>query len=538
MASDRADRTSPSWHNLPAKIRQTILNALLQTDGSLAPYATVSREWQAVIEPHNFSRLKLTIPRIQQLDSMTFRTQRYVQYIWLCLELEEYELEEYYPQGMGDADSHAIGKALYEVVDALSSWCDRPNLVLDISIHSPSDSAYWFKYLTFEPDCPFNQRESEYSELPGLSVPAITNCGSDDSDEIEESDDSDDSPDLETDDDAIYFTSYQINKVFNQIVVKGPVETTMEGHEWWQGMPLARAVTAVLFRQQTRRRWPPKTMMQLLSRFPRLREIHYEPWREWDDGMQKRTDGDYQILFHSVASSPLKKLTVFENFNQRYPIYFERCSDSRNLNYYVARAIARCLELEQLSASFIIDAKHFFQARGRDWEWLSLTTLVLTSGLLQPLGDHSTIQHLLFQAARAALRMPKLELMEIWNGLEGVAAVFRYQTPRYKANREGKPRPTVMTWRGTWKFKLLVTLIQSWEHVTNKLHGDELVVKTESLSGRLIASHADAIHHLGIAELAIRPVSQRQIRAEHLAGEEAALVAESSADSGSPDASS
>lgn len=285
MASDTVIKTSSSWHNLPAEARQTILNALLQTDGSLAPYATVSREWQAIIEPHNFSHLKVTMPRIQQLEAMTFRTQRYVQYIWLCLELEEYELEEYYPQGMSDADSHAIGKALHGVVDALSSWCDRPDLVLDISIHSPSDPAYWFKYLTFEPDHPFNQRESDCSELPGLSVPVITNYDSNDSNDSNSLDDSggsDESQDHEMDDDAIYFTGHQINKLFNQIVVKD---------EWWQDMPLARAVTAVLFRQQTRRRWPPNMIWHLLSQFPRLQEIHYEPWREWDDGMQNRTDG-------------------------------------------------------------------------------------------------------------------------------------------------------------------------------------------------------------------------------------------------------
>ncbi|UKZ60163.1 uncharacterized protein TrAtP1_001447 [Trichoderma atroviride] len=131
---------------------------------------------------------------------------------------------------------------------------------------------------------------------------------------------------------------------------------------------------------------------------------------------------------------------------------------------------------------------------------------------------------MLVRAARAALSMPKLELMEIWNGQRGVAAVFRYQTSRYKASSAGKQRPTVMTWRGTWMFKLEVPLIQAWEHVTYKLHGNVLLVKREPLSGRLIQSHADAIHRLELAELVIRPVSQRQIRAEHMAGEDVFLV--------------
>ncbi|KAK1252913.1 hypothetical protein MKX08_004100 [Trichoderma sp. CBMAI-0020] len=514
MASHTANRT-PSWHNLPVEIRQTILNALLHTGGSLAAYAAVSREWQDVVEPHNFSHLQLTMPRIEQLDLMTFRTQKHVQYIWLCLELEEYGLRESRLQGMSIADSHAIGRALHEVVDTLSSWSTRPSLVLDISVHSPSDSAYWFKYLTFEPDHPFNQRERGYSELPELSMPTIANDDGNDSDDSDYSDYSDDSDYISDDsddsddsdrsqsqgsDDEVFITDRAIGKVFDLIQVKGPFATNQEEHEWWMGMPLAPAVTAVLLRQQTRRRWPTETLLRLLSRFPRLREIHYEPWREWQDDAQKTTDGNYKTFFQLVAPTRLKKLAVFENFHQR------------------------CLKLEQISASFIIDAKQFFEARGRDWKWASLTTLILTSRLLEPLGNQPNITTMFLRAARTALRMPKLELMEIWNGRRGVAAVFRYQTSRYKANSEAKQRPTMMTWRGTWMFRLEVPLIQAWEYVTYKLHGNVFLIKRELLSGRLIESHADAIHRLELAQSVIRPVSQRQIRAEHMAVEDVFLV--------------
>lgn len=124
--------------------------------------------------------------------------------------------------------------------------------------------------------------------------------------------------------------------------------------------------------------------------------------------------------------------------------------------------------------------------------------------------------------------MPKLELMEIWNGWEGVAAVFRYQTSRYKASSEGKPQPAVMTWRGTWSYRLSKTLIDDWEHVTHKHRGSALLVNRESLSGRLIKSHADAIRHLGLAGSVARPISQRQIRAEHKVGEEDPVVVDES----------
>lgn len=49
-------------------------------------------------------------------------------------------------------------------------------------------------------------------------------------------------------------------------------------------------VTHLLIRQQTRRRWKPLALVEMISRLPRLQELHYEPWREWDDAMQDGTD--------------------------------------------------------------------------------------------------------------------------------------------------------------------------------------------------------------------------------------------------------
>ncbi|KAL3297338.1 Oxoglutarate iron-dependent oxygenase protein [Colletotrichum asianum] len=50
------------------------------------------------------------------------------------------------------ADHARIGRAFTGLFSALSAWEPSDNLVLDISIHSPSDSDHWYKYLTFVPD--------------------------------------------------------------------------------------------------------------------------------------------------------------------------------------------------------------------------------------------------------------------------------------------------------------------------------------------------------------------------------------------------
>lgn len=78
------------------------------------------------------------------------------------------------------------------------------------------------------------------------------------------------------------------------------------------------------------------------------------------------------------------------------------------------------------SASFIIDASHFFQARQPSWKWHSLTTLILTLELLVPYETSGEANDMLFDAAAAAREMPNLELVEIWNGRAGLAGLFRY----------------------------------------------------------------------------------------------------------------
>jgi hypothetical protein len=185
--------------------------------------------------------------------------------------------------------------------------------------------------------------------------------------------------------------------------------------------------------------------------------------------------------------------------------------------------------LEQLSASFLIDACHFFANRRPWWKWSSLTTLVLTSLLLEPNRAQREIIRLLYGAACTAMNMPRLELMEIWNGRPGVAAVFRYQTSRYNAGSEWTNRPTVMTWRATWGFVLQPSLIRAWERVTYALHGNVILINREGINRLLIRTHAEAIHCLQISRLVMRPVSLRQIRDSHLAERRAERMAEAAA---------
>lgn len=224
-------------------------------------------------------------------------------------------------------------------------------------------------------------------------------------------------------------------------------------------------------------------------------------------------DVAFRSLFESLASSQLqlRRLVLFENFNQQYPRSFMPCDPIRIPTSDVSRAVANAsLELEHLSASFMVDASYFFHAREPSWKWPNLTSLSLTSRLLAPDESPIEIDDMLRAAAAAAMKMPNLDIIEIWNGQVGLAALFRFQQAR-------GGRPAVMTWRGTWEFALRSPVIQAWEAVALKHRGHRSVIVKELLgAGAVVKCHGDAIHHLQLLTSVVRPVSLRQIRMEHI----------------------
>jgi hypothetical protein len=268
-----------SWSCLPVEIQVLVLEALLQDDDcSLAGFAIVSREWQMTIERHNFARISLTLSRLADFGAMTHRNQALVRYIWLCVELEEYDCTLCAPRelglmGISNTDNIRVTKAFQDLFSTLSTWEQNSNLLLDISVHSPSDSEHCFKYLTFGPDITSDKCDSSLDTEQSMMVKVDDHrhgwiAGSQIATPPQPS----------------------IHKVFDEIMGEGPFHDSEEEDRWWQQLPLVPAVTGVLLRQQTRRRWKQTALGQMFARLPSLQEIHYEPWREWLDIQQESTD--------------------------------------------------------------------------------------------------------------------------------------------------------------------------------------------------------------------------------------------------------
>lgn len=267
------DSTTTHWDDWPPPARHSLLQALLKNGCSLAKLATVSREWQKVIEQHNFARIKVTLPRLADIG-LTRRCRSYINYIWLCIELKDYSSLQAYSGNsyfLSQKDLGRVTKAIQTLFTELGKWEPSGKLLLDISIHSPSDSDHLLKYLAFPPDIPSN-------ECLGLrNVDHLV----------------DDAGYCWNDWSAAGKADKLIRKTLSSIYPDDspPSADALEREfEWWGHLPQVPAITSLLLRQQTRRRWLLSTLEEMLSHFPRLQEVVYEPWKLPDHGSQVDAD--------------------------------------------------------------------------------------------------------------------------------------------------------------------------------------------------------------------------------------------------------
>ncbi|CRK33205.1 hypothetical protein BN1723_003902 [Verticillium longisporum] len=487
-----------SWATLPPEIRNQILKDIICSGNKLADAASVSREWHSVIEPHNFARINLTPTRISSSGSILSRKRSLIRYIWFRLELQRYDCticmgEDDTIWGMNDIDSAFVTQSFEDLFSTLSRWDLDGDLVLDISIYSPSDSDHWFKYLEFGPDIPYGRSSPSFRHSE-VSTQSLTDLYDDPAHGWR-------AGRRET-----ALKSQVINRVFDEIECPVPCENEELEKKWWQRLPLVPAITGVYLRQQTRRRWKPTDLTRMFARFPNLNELWYEPWKD-EPLMQSFTDKDHETLFGSLHKN-LRTMILFENFNQDYEIpksWHLEAIRARMGNRALARKLAKTSQdLQVLSASFIVDARHFFLARRESCIWPNLTSLTLTSSLLGPDASSADIDGMLLNAAAAASNMPKIRTIEIWNGKKGLAMLFRYRTAR-----DGQS--VTVTLRGTSEVILRPTVAQAWEAVALRHRHGRLEIESDSIDGSIIKSHGEAICHLKLSTQVIRPVSLRQI---------------------------
>ncbi|PYI04763.1 hypothetical protein BO78DRAFT_275387, partial [Aspergillus sclerotiicarbonarius CBS 121057] len=442
---------------------------LAQGERRLSSYASVCREWQSVMEEHTFRRLKLRVSCLDEFErAVVGPRRRYVKHVWLNIEFRPYTCrvcQSPLSEKWKYRDTPIMGQAISRLFSILGTWPSATDeLTVEFSAQSPSDSQHWFKDYHFGAHGADEARDL----LP-----------------------------VQFHDPVHYWENgrqldlppkHALWRLYGRSGVRlQPEPATVP------------AVTGLVIRRQCRNRILPKTLQEILFRLGRLKCLVYEPWRV----------GEY-FLPRNV-----KRLSLFEDFSEDYlrqcPVEIQRRTPNRAVGEAFAR---RSIDLEQLSVSFIIDACDFFRAHQHDltpWTWNHLQSLVLTSPLLAPLEHRlapdatpERISAFLREAAAAALRMPRLEIMALWNYLEGDGGVLIYTRDM---------RDPVLTLQSTWGMMLEPEVREAWTEVPSRYTPVELRFPILPLLD-VVRSRGDFIQQLNLPPGVLDPGSLSQMRRE------------------------
>ncbi|KAI1376912.1 hypothetical protein F4677DRAFT_444722 [Hypoxylon crocopeplum] len=485
----------PDWTSLPAEARLLILEFLAQDVGNktantaqgrrrkpgLAPYATVCIEWLEFIEKRNFHRLKLKSSCLYSLGNLGVRQRKLVKHIQFCVELGTYTCRDCstsQPVAIYTYNGNITKRAIRQLLRTLRTWDNDidqidEGLTLELSVYSPSDSHHAFRNYNHDLGAWGRAWEIHDPRHGWIHGQRVSN------------------PRIE-----------HISQVY------GLLETNFRSY-----LPEVKVVTKLLVLRQTRCYLSFETMCHILEGLPRLRHFHYEMWRRIGGGNQEITDQEKEMILLFHLPGTLRTLTLFEDTNEdinkacasRYLLFPSR---KREPQEFLGEECARTsLHLQQISASFLVDAQHFFQAVQPGWVWNNLESLALTSQLLTPSADPDETNDMFFAAGVAATRMPKLRLMEIWYGAKGFAGVFRYNRVSAHVSK--------ITWDGSWNLGLQPHVAQAWVDVALTHTGFEpFWLQTRHQDEDTIRCHGSAIERLGLMAGVVSPVSLEQMQRE------------------------
>ncbi|KAH6890572.1 hypothetical protein B0T10DRAFT_596660 [Thelonectria olida] len=419
---------------LPCELQLTIFEILCATTVRLprgtganhlvhpsSAYASVNTTWQRFFEKHNFKHIIL-----QQYDIDDFRTvvhdkghrRRLVEWIWLRLELPQYgcHLCEEPESDKEELQNNIIfTDMVWTLFDLLATWrkmsgfrVDKGTLTLELSAHSPSDSQHWWKELQGR----INDTPWKAHSLPRSRISDRAHGW----------------------------------RKGRQLLAPGR-GAIMRAHGHPQGLqfdhnaPSARQMRKlpkvsvvgrlVIRRQFYRNISVPWALKPIIESLTHLTDLRYETWRGIDSEVapgRAIRDAQRIQLFRDVFKyrRSLRRVSIFEDFDS---IVYPADVSIQPVDPELGQALAKASRgFEEVHAALNIDAADFFspildhRPRG-GVEWLRLKHLSLTSLEMGPIG----YRLLIHRAAEAAKVMPVLELMELWNGQQEWAGIFRFQ---------------------------------------------------------------------------------------------------------------
>ena len=464
-------------------------------------YAAVCREWQYFFERTNFQHLTIHQSDLLKLGRIVQGQRRmFVKWIWLRLELPEYDCERCNKQESSEEiQSHnfVFTNAIWDLFAILSTWEKKGEFgvgergpTLELSAHSPSDSKHFCKELdsrindTVWSGSKGGPKKRHHDRAHGWRKGRQIRRPEDDA--------------------KMRVFGHPNGLKFD---LRAPSARKMR-----RTLPKVRVIKSLVVRRQFYRAFSvAKALQPIIQCLTQLENFTYEPWRGIDtkshSGRAIR-DMEHHLLFLDVFKyrRSLRRVSIFENFNRA--LYGGRQRECYTL---LGKDLARSSRnFEELHASLNVDAKDFFHAfwpgqnpkEKKGVEWKNLKYLALTSHSLNPWDYDQLVQ----AAAAAAQRMPQLEIMELWNGVKGYSCIFRYE------RRVDQPRIQLLS---TWGGQLGAQARACWG-VVARGHSSrhELQAEPFCLNASLITSHVSVLHYLVLKRRLLNETSLQQMQME------------------------
>ncbi|RYP26414.1 hypothetical protein DL767_008038 [Monosporascus sp. MG133] len=474
------------WNDLPAELRLVVYKHLdnvsfrkLRVEDvrhyhHMAAYAAVSREWQEFFEERTFKSLVLRQRDLPELERILNRSRRrWLCTLWLRVELPRYTCDSCSSEESdeeADTNSAVFTAAVWKLFTVLNGWqsrgqepLTRPGFDLRLSVYSPSDREHHFRHHRFDDD---------FSAL--CLWPRINH--------------------LDHSHGWYHGTQLELSLGAKLRILGKPlkldlsqVSTDLSPH-----LPPLNFITCFTMPRQFYRRIA--DVDSILQSLPNLRRFYLEQWR------QVTIADENERLLHlrrviEALPPTLRLFSAFQDANNTL-LWSAPNSNLPESDAPSARILRKASQkCTVINAYFLIDARCFFftfepGSPGSAQEaWPNLKKLTMTSDLLssKAYGDRS--DRMLEAASRAALRMPKLRMLQLWfiGGKE--VCIFRY--------RKTKGRPLI-EWLRTKSARRGPSqgVVQAWQMVADtSLQGPIRVQKTEIPTNWITKSRGSVVYH-------------------------------------------
>ncbi|KAJ4269927.1 hypothetical protein NW762_001598 [Fusarium torreyae] len=533
--------TTSHFDSLPPKLLAKVLNLVANEaqQSRIASYATVNKSWQSFFEVKTFQSLFIEQDDLENFERIVVNKRRqYVKHIWLRIDLHEATTTYKVPprpsttflSKMGQLIlpcqrlGHVWGPATEDCTFTmsicrlwriLSKWETRSGessqgLTLELMADKPTPKTKLYPYKDYSA----TEKTDSYKEY--LATGSIESYKS--------------SKDVH----SVYVNLYELDKnlgpiftnwwrgVLNDLFGFRPLSLGYsKNHEVWHNgdyeipqLPKVPVVTKFLTRKPQFREIHASALDKIIQSLPCVENISIERWRSPVLAREQHWCKDAAVPFGISLPPSIKTLSLYGETSYVF--------NSWSADMVNTMALANALQqygkhLENLSVSHLIDAKDFFSAF---WptnsdsmteslpEWHHLRTLSLTSEILTTDTKQDT-NNLLCAAARAAKKMPNLQLLELWNGKKKQACVFRYRVAA---------SVNAITWLGTHVDTPDRQVIEAWNKTSMARGRSDLRAFAIRLDCEEIISAGTVLRYLDLRSQIMHPVSGYRTAWEQLTG--------------------